>query len=145
MNDLSENIVTLRKQNKMSQGDLAKRLFVTPQAISRWERGETEPDIETIKQLSEIFKVTTDELIYGPTSKLSKKMTKIMHRSYLIGSILMVLLSVAFAVLALLDIDYVFLMILFVSIAAVYFLFLMVCEIVQNRLRRIPVRKSSEK
>ena len=145
MNDLGENIVALRKQNKLSQGDLAKKLYVTPQAISRWERGATEPDIETIKQLAELFHVTTDEIIYGPTSKLSKKMTKILHKSYIVGSVLMVVLSITFAILAILDIDYIFLLIMFVSIAAVYFLFLMICEIIQNKLRKIPVRKSDEK
>ena len=145
MSDLSENIVILRKQNEMSQSDLANILFVTPQAISRWERGETEPDIETIKKLAEVFKVSVEEIIYGPTSKLSKKMKTIIHRAYFVGSVLMVVLSIVFAILAILGLDYLVILLIFASLAILYFAFLMVCEIIQTKLKRIPAKQEENK
>ena len=145
MNEVSENIVILRKQSQMSQGDLAKLLFVTPQAVSRWERGETEPDIDTLKKMAEIFKVSVEEIIYGPTSKLSKKMRIIMHTSYLVFSILMLVLSIISVFLVVFDVDYIAILIAFISFIVVYFAFLMVCEVVQSRLKKIPVRKENTK
>ena len=145
MSDLSENIVILRKQNEMSQSDLANILFVTPQAISRWERGETEPDIETIKKLAEVFKVSVEEIIYGPISKLSKKMKTIIHRAYFVGSVLMVILSLVFAILAILGIDYLIILLIFASIALLYFAFLMICEIIQTKLKKIPAKQEINK
>lgn len=145
MTDLSENIVILRKQNKMSQSDLARHLFVTPQAISRWERGETEPDVETLKKLAELFNVSIEELIYGPTSKLSKNMRVIIHRSYFIFSIAMFLISIIAVVLIALDLDFYLIFFGLLFFVVVYFVFLMVCEIIQNRLKKIPVRKEKNK
>ena len=141
MNELSQNIAILRKQCKMSQSDLANILFVTPQAISRWERGETEPDVETIKKLAEVFKVSVEEIIYGPTSKWSKRMQKILHRSYLIGSIGIVILSIVSIILTLLGFTYTTILIAFGSISVVYLIYLLVCEMIQQRLKKIPVRK----
>ena len=136
MNELSQNIAILRKQCKMSQSDLANILFMTPQAISRWERGETEPDVETIKKLAEVFKVSVEEIIYGPTSKWSKRMQKILHRSYLIGSIGIVILSIVSVIITLLGLTYTTVLIVFGSISLVYLIYLLVCEIIQQRLKR---------
>lgn len=49
----------------MTQKELAERLHVTPQAVSRWETGEVEPSVSTIGEIAEIFGVTTDEIISG--------------------------------------------------------------------------------
>ena len=62
---LSKNIVYLRKQKQMTQETLAEKLNVSRQAVSKWESGLTEPDIQTLIQLSEIFEVSLDELIKG--------------------------------------------------------------------------------
>ena len=51
-------IVRLRNQNNMTQEELAEKVFVTRQAVSRWETGETTPNIEALKQLSAIFNVS---------------------------------------------------------------------------------------
>ena len=139
MNELSENIAILRKQNKMSQSDLANILYVTPQAISRWERGETEPDVDTIKKLAEVFKVSVEEIIYGPISKFSKKLRKIMHISYFIFSIVMVVLSILTIVLVASGFSFIKLLYIFTGIAGVYFIFLMICEIIQTSLKNKPV------
>ncbi len=60
---LSEKIVNLRRQNGWSQDELAGRLGVSRQSVSKWEGGQSTPDIERIIQLSRIFDVTTDYLL----------------------------------------------------------------------------------
>ena len=93
MAQLKENIVALRKANHMSQGDVAQKLFVTPQAVSRWERGETEPDIDTIKRMSKIFGVSVEQVITGRNIGLSPKTEKTIHYFYLASSTFMALFS----------------------------------------------------
>ena len=60
---LSEKIVKLRKMNGWSQEELADRLIVSRQAISRWESGSAQPDATNILGLSKLFSVTTDYLL----------------------------------------------------------------------------------
>ncbi|MBR5968859.1 MAG: helix-turn-helix domain-containing protein [Lachnospiraceae bacterium] len=56
----------LRKQSGMSQGELAEKVFVTRQAVSRWENGETVPNTETLKLLSDLFHVSINTLLGSP-------------------------------------------------------------------------------
>ena len=60
---LSDKITKLRKVNGWSQEDLAEKLNVSRQAISRWENGTALPDANNILQLSKLFNVTTDYLL----------------------------------------------------------------------------------
>jgi len=60
---LSEKIIQLRKVNSWSQEDLAEKLDVSRQAISRWENGTALPDANNILQLSKLFNVTADYLL----------------------------------------------------------------------------------
>ena len=60
---ISDKIVGLRKANGMSQEDLAEKLDVSRQAVSRWESGTAMPDANNILQLSRLFDVTTDYLL----------------------------------------------------------------------------------
>jgi len=59
-------IYELRVKNRLSQEDLAEKVFVTRQAVSRWERGDTIPNIETLKLLSKIFDVSINTLLGSP-------------------------------------------------------------------------------
>jgi len=61
--DLKEKISALRKQHGMSQEQLAEQMYVSRQSISKWELGESLPDLANITRLSEIFGVTTDYLL----------------------------------------------------------------------------------
>ena len=73
-----EKLKELRVQNGMSQDDLAEKLHVARQTISKWEQGINEPDIYTLKQYATIFNVTLDELVgdveqvHKPANKLRK-------------------------------------------------------------------------
>ena len=59
-------ILELRTKNGMSQEELAKKIFVTRQAISRWETGETLPNTEALKLLSKLFDVSINTLLGSP-------------------------------------------------------------------------------
>ena len=56
----------LRTKNGMSQDDLAEKVFVTRQAVSRWETGETVPNTDTLKLLSKLFNVSINTLLGAP-------------------------------------------------------------------------------
>ena len=68
-------IYDLRKKYNLTQAELANRLCVTAQAVSKWENGRGVPDIELLKKLSEEFNVSIKELIEG--EKEIKKRNKI--------------------------------------------------------------------
>ena len=59
-------ILQLRTQNGLSQEALADKVFVTRQAVSRWETGETVPNTDTLKLLSELFGVSINTLLGAP-------------------------------------------------------------------------------
>ena len=61
-----EVLYELRTKNRLSQDDLAEKVFVTRQAVSRWENGETVPNTETLKQLSKLFNVSINTLLGSP-------------------------------------------------------------------------------
>ena len=61
-----EIIQELRAKHGMSQEELAEKIFVTRQAVSRWETGETVPNTETLKLLSELFDVSINTLLGSP-------------------------------------------------------------------------------
>jgi len=60
---LAQVIVDIRKQHNLSQEELAEKLFVTRQAVSRWENGETTPTIDTLKAIAEKFDVSAGALL----------------------------------------------------------------------------------
>lgn len=60
--NLGNKIADLRKKNNLSQEELAEKIGVTRQTISKWELDETTPDIKQAKELSKIFNVSLDEL-----------------------------------------------------------------------------------
>ncbi len=59
-------IYELRTKNGLSQDELAEKVFVTRQAVSRWENGETVPNTETLKLLSKLFSVSINTLLGSP-------------------------------------------------------------------------------
>lgn len=61
--NIANNIAELRKMNHMTQQDLAEKLNYTDKAISKWERGESTPDIESLSALAKMFNLTVDDLL----------------------------------------------------------------------------------
>lgn len=60
---IAQNIIRLRKSANMTQAELAEKLSYTDKAISKWERGESIPDIIVLKQLADLFQVRVDDLL----------------------------------------------------------------------------------
>lgn len=58
-----DNLLSLRKLNNMSQEELAEKLDVSRQTLSKWETGESVPDIDKCMSISQIFDVSLDELV----------------------------------------------------------------------------------
>ena len=59
----ADKIIRLRRKNGWSQEELAEKMKVSRQAVSKWEAAQTTPDLEKILQLSNLFGVTTDYLL----------------------------------------------------------------------------------
>ncbi len=64
--ECKEVLVKLREEKGLSQQELADRLFITRQAVSRWERGETLPSSDLLKQLSDLFDVSINTILGSP-------------------------------------------------------------------------------
>lgn len=68
--ECKEVLVKLREKNGLSQQELADRVHVTRQAVSKWERGETLPSSDLLKALSNIFNVSINTLLGSPRQKI---------------------------------------------------------------------------
>lgn len=63
--EFNEKLQLLRKQNNMTQEQLAEKLYVSRTAVSKWESGKGYPNIESLKSISRLFSVTIDDLLSG--------------------------------------------------------------------------------
>ena len=68
---VAKNIIDLRKKNGLTQTELAEKLNYSDNAVSRWERGEVTPSIETLDQMSKIFNVPLSSLIEDNAKAIS--------------------------------------------------------------------------
>lgn len=66
---IGKRIASLRKEKKMTQEELAQKMEVSAQAVSKWENGQTCPDITSLPKLAQILDVTVDELLSGKEDK----------------------------------------------------------------------------
>ena len=75
----SENLMRLRKQKGLSQGELANEIDVSRQTVSKWELGTTTPEMDKLVQLSSFFNVSVDELVNAEdiTSKVNNASTTV--------------------------------------------------------------------
>lgn len=71
--NLAEKILNLRKQNSLSQEQLADKLGISRQSISKWESEQSVPELDKIVRLSEIFEVSTDYLLKNIEDSLDEK------------------------------------------------------------------------
>ena len=91
MNDIMKNIKRLRQERNLTQEELAEKLHVTRQAVSNWETGKNQPDIELLKTLAETFEVDVTELLYEPKPDAEKR------KRIIVAAALCVLAALAWA------------------------------------------------
>jgi transcriptional regulator with XRE-family HTH domain len=83
------NIARLRKSRGLTQAELAERINYSDKAVSKWERGESIPDVLTLVSLAELFGITVNDLIVDPNAlpedndpgKLEKAMTQVSEKA----------------------------------------------------------------
>ncbi len=63
-----DNLKKYRLSNNLSQSELAAKLYVSRQCVSKWEKGKTQPDIDTINKISELLNVSADDLLKEKTA-----------------------------------------------------------------------------
>ena len=81
---MSDRIQYLRKQKGYSQEELADKVGVSRQAVSKWESEQSMPDLEKVIIMSELFEVTTDYILKGiePVSATNRKLIKTLYLSF---------------------------------------------------------------
>ena len=70
--ELGKNIIKIRKENNLTQDDLADKYFVTRQTISNWENGKSYPDLETLLKISDDFNISLDILLKEDRKMIEK-------------------------------------------------------------------------
>ena len=75
-NIIADNLINLRKANKLTQLELAEKLNYSDKAISKWERGESLPDIVILKQLADMYGVSVDYMLNQHTEDEQAKYRK---------------------------------------------------------------------
>lgn len=83
MTKISKTIKRLRNEKGITQEELSEMLYVSRQSVSSWENDRTQPDIEMLGKLSEIFEVSIEELIYGKKRNTSLETEKPNYNSTL--------------------------------------------------------------
>ncbi len=73
---ISKTLKRLRNEKGITQEQLAEKLFISRQSVSSWENDRTQPDIEMLGKLSEIFEVSVEELVYGKKRNTSLETKK---------------------------------------------------------------------
>ena len=80
-NVIAQNIAELRKNNNMTQLELAEKLNYSDKAVSKWERGESVPDVVVLKNIADIFLVSVDYLLEETHKKIAPPAAKTVVRA----------------------------------------------------------------
>ena len=95
-----EKLTKLRKENALSQEELAEKLNVTRQTISKWELDQTVPDTENMKKIAEVFGTTVGDLLDENTDPIKENEKSYNMNGERKGSSLIILLLVAIVILS---------------------------------------------
>ncbi len=91
--ELNEKLYELRKNNNWSQEELAEKMDVSRQTVSKWESGKTIPELNKLVKLSEIYKITLDELVKETTTEEKNEKTR--NKKNVIKKILIIILIIS--------------------------------------------------
>ena len=99
---LGEKLITLRKKYGLTQSELAKKLYVSRQAVSKWEHNFSTPNIDTLNKLSQIYDISVDSILndnieiknaHTPIPEQHKTINKY-HIMLCIGSFILILIII---------------------------------------------------
>lgn len=93
---IGNNIALLRKQNDMTQQELADELAYSDKSISKWERGEAVPDIEVLIKIADLFQISIDSLVSENQIHTQSETRKKIDEQIKSNKIIIALLSVSF-------------------------------------------------
>ena len=91
---LGTNIAFFRKNAGLTQAGLAEKLNYSDKAVSKWERGDSMPDVPTLVQLAEIYRISVDRLLSPPPEKAAQEEQPLPHRPRADRSVIQKLTSV---------------------------------------------------
>ena len=94
----SDKLKKLRKENNLTQDELADKLFVTRTAVSKWETDNGYPSIESLKILSNLFHTTIDELISDEDIENKKLLEDKIAKNFYWGVLISFLIALGFAI-----------------------------------------------
>lgn len=95
-----QKLKKLRTENNLTQEELADMLFVTRTAISKWETDKGYPSIDSLKAISDYFKISIDELISDADVENKKQLDNIKSKQFYIVAICFLIATVIFTLLA---------------------------------------------
>lgn len=75
---LANFLIELRKEKALLQNDIAELFMVSPQAVSKWERGESIPDIEILERIAKFYNISIEELLNGERKKEEAKQEQVL-------------------------------------------------------------------
>ncbi|VHF00870.1 helix-turn-helix domain-containing protein [Streptococcus pyogenes] len=97
--EIGQQIIRYRKQQALSQEELAEKVYVSRQSISNWENDKTYPDIHSLLLLSQIFQVSLNQLIKGDIEKMKYTITQVDKKNFERDTKVMVTLMILLMIL----------------------------------------------
>ena len=94
----NEKLINLRKKAGLSQEELGYKLNVTRQTISKWELGQTTPEMDKLKEISNLFNISVDDLLNESIEDSTTKKSNVFNKKYIkyiiIGIIILILIAI---------------------------------------------------
>lgn len=97
--NLSEKIIKIREENNLTQDEMAEKIFVTRQAISKWERGISYPSLDVLRLISKEFKISMNNLLDVSENEKNKEYKPIGFKHYGFIILYAVMLAIVGAVM----------------------------------------------
>lgn len=126
---LADQLTKLRKSHDYTQEDIAKKLNISKQAISKWESGRGYPDMDNLVILSELYSVTLDELIKG--DEMFQKKIKVDPKDDQNVAIMIAILIVGLAIFYIVNQGVVLIFTIIIGVVAPFFI-----KVIENWLKR---------
>ena len=97
--NIARNILELRKQKGLTQSELGEKLSFSDKTVSKWENGDSTPDIEVLCRIAEFFNVSVDDLTQENALDKSKTLSAKEMKNEFVNHLLMMFLSIIFVLL----------------------------------------------